>query len=426
MKDKIHRYAMTLGPGALFASAAIGASHLVQSTRAGAEFGLVMIIFVVLANMFKYPFFEFSTRYTSGTGISIINGYGLLGRRYLALYFGATVASMFFVTAAVGVVTSGLLENLLRVEFLGEWSLPILFVVCVAILIIGRYSVLDSLIKMIGAVLLISTVLALAAALWNGPIEAAPGFEVPGLFTQVGIFFLIALMGWMPMPLDLSSWQGLWAIERIKQTSFRPRMYEALVDFGVGYVAAGVIAVFFIILGAYMFHGIGEGLPDDSASFAGKLVELYTSTIGEWSGVVMSASVFSVMFGTVIAVLDGYTRVLAHTARLLIGKRSRSAGLTRPMYTLVVAMLAGGALLVAIQFSDSLSELVDFATSVSFVIAPLVAVLNFRLVTGRYLQKKMQPPAWLKTLAYAGIVFLTGSAVIFLLLKAGLPLWGVN
>ena len=32
-----------LGPGLLFAGAAIGVSHLVQSTRAGADFGLSLI-----------------------------------------------------------------------------------------------------------------------------------------------------------------------------------------------------------------------------------------------------------------------------------------------------------------------------------------------------------------------------------------------
>ena len=32
-----------LGPGLLFAGAAIGVSHLVQSTRAGADFGLGLI-----------------------------------------------------------------------------------------------------------------------------------------------------------------------------------------------------------------------------------------------------------------------------------------------------------------------------------------------------------------------------------------------
>ena len=47
-----------LGPGLLFAGAAIGVSHLVQSTRAGADFGLGLIWALLLVTLFKYPFFN--------------------------------------------------------------------------------------------------------------------------------------------------------------------------------------------------------------------------------------------------------------------------------------------------------------------------------------------------------------------------------
>ena len=46
-----------LGPGLLFAGAAIGVSHLVQSTRAGADYGFTLIWALILANIIKYPFF---------------------------------------------------------------------------------------------------------------------------------------------------------------------------------------------------------------------------------------------------------------------------------------------------------------------------------------------------------------------------------
>ena len=52
-----------LGPGLLFAGAAIGVSHLVQSTRAGADFGWGLLWALVLSNLFKNPFFQFGSRY---------------------------------------------------------------------------------------------------------------------------------------------------------------------------------------------------------------------------------------------------------------------------------------------------------------------------------------------------------------------------
>ena len=65
----------SLGPGLLFAGAAVGVSHLVQATRAGADFGLTLVWLVVLANVLKYPAFEAGARYTAATGQSLLEGY---------------------------------------------------------------------------------------------------------------------------------------------------------------------------------------------------------------------------------------------------------------------------------------------------------------------------------------------------------------
>lgn len=64
-----------LGPGLLFAGAAIGVSHLVQSTRAGADFGLGLIWALILVTLFKYPFFQYGPRYAAATGESLLDGY---------------------------------------------------------------------------------------------------------------------------------------------------------------------------------------------------------------------------------------------------------------------------------------------------------------------------------------------------------------
>lgn len=461
----------TFGPGIMFACTAIGVSHLIQATRAGAEFGFALLGFVIAANLLKYPFYEFSSRYTSATGTSLIDGYLRLGRSYLLLYLAITVASMFFVTGAVGFVTAGFMENLFSAEFLDQWTLVILFAVCAAILVTGRYTVLDSLIKVIAAVLVVSTILAFAIAVYNGPSEQVPGFEVPEVLSGAGIFFLIALMGWMPMPIDTATWHSMWTLERIKQTGFRPRLRETLLDFNVGYAITAVLAVLFLVLGTYIFFGSGEELPNSNSLFAGKIVTLYTETVGEWSELVISASAFSVMFGTIIAVLDGYSRALSRMTRMVGSLRGGphhapskpacgggndrgasdrdsdrdgndrgdggaghnrgaaaeplpatgidahhddSRGLRYPVY---IILLVAGSLATVTFFGDKLKELVDFATIVSFMIAPVMALFNFRLVTGRYVERSMQPPAWLKVLACAGIAFLVGFAAFFALVR---------
>jgi len=93
LNERLDRLLKTLGPGILFASTAIGVSHLVQSTRAGAEFGFALIAFVMLASLLKYPFFEYGSRYANVTGTSIIDGYKRLGKNALVLYFLITIGS---------------------------------------------------------------------------------------------------------------------------------------------------------------------------------------------------------------------------------------------------------------------------------------------------------------------------------------------
>ncbi len=419
MNERIDRLLKTLGPGVLFASTAIGVSHLVQSTRAGADFGFALIAFVLLALLFKYPFFEYGSRYANVTGTSIIDGYKRLGKNALVLYLLITIGSMFFVTAVVGFVTAGFLENLFQIEFLGIWTVVILFVICGGILSVGKYRALDGLIKIIATVLVISTVIAFCLALVNGPVEKVEGFVPKQIWNQAGIFFLIALMGWMPTAVDLSSWNSLWTLERIKQTKFKPKLKETLLEFRLAYLITAVLALLFVTLGSFVFFGSGETLPNNNSLFAHKVVTLYTETIGDWSYIIIASSAFSVMFGTIIAVFDGYSRSLGRTLELLFEKNDsiQKSFYHKKKYILFILIIAIGSFIVIFLFGDKLKELVDFATTISFIIAPVIAVFNFKLVTGRYFEKKFQPSRWLKILSYLGIIFLTGFAVFFIVTR---------
>ncbi|MDH3736298.1 MAG: divalent metal cation transporter [Nitrosopumilus sp.] len=418
MNEKLLHFSKTAGPGILFACTAIGVSHLVQSTRAGADFGLLILGFVILVTLLKYPFFEYGSRYANSTQTSIIDGYKKLGRPALWLYFLLTIASMFFVTGAVGFVTAGFFENLFGIDFLGEWTIIILFGICVSILAIGKYSVLDSIIKIIAIVLLVSTVSAFLFALYNGPMEHVAGFEPKELWDASGIFFLLALMGWMPTAVDLASWNSLWTLERMKQTNYKPKLKETLFEFRLAYLITGILAVMFVTLGSFIFFGSGEELPNNNSLFAHKIVTLYTQTIGDWSYLIIAASAFTVMFGTIIAVFDGYSRSLQRTVELIFTKKEdKIRSKFRTFYVLFLLVISVGSLIIIFQFESNLKGLVDFATVLSFVIAPVIAIFNFRLVTGKFLNKDSQPSIYLKVLSFAGIVFLILFASIFVITR---------
>jgi len=412
-KTNLQQFFKTLGPGVLFASTAIGVSHLVQSTRAGAEFGFSLVIFVIAANLFKYPFFEYGSRYANATNESLIDGYARIGRPMLWLYFLITLGSMFFVSAAVGAVTSGFLQNLFG---LGEWAnltTASLFAFCLFLLLIGSYKALDVLIKIVGIVLLLSTVLAFTLALIKGPANEITTVPIVDLMSGSSLLFVIALMGWMPTAVDLSTWISLWTEERIRQSGYKPTLKQSLSEFNLGYVLSSVLALCFVLMGAYMLYGSGKELPSGAGAFAHEVVGLFTGFIGDWSYLIIAASAFSIMFGTCIAVFDGYGRSLERSLNLLFFKEN-----TIPrslVYRISILLVVIGAFVIILFFGKHMTKLVDLATTISFLIAPIIAFVNFRLVTGKHVPVEAQPGIFLRILSWLGIAFLTGFAIIYLI-----------
>lgn len=401
----------TLGPGLIFASMAIGVSHLVQSTRAGANYGFGLLIFVILANLLKYPFFEFTSRYANSTGTSIIEGYKELGKPVLWTYFIVTLVSMFFISSAVGAVTTGFLQNLFNTSKYGFWNHFFILVICTSILAFGKYNLFDKVIKVIAISLLLSTICAFFLVILKGPQNEIlfPQIE----YNKTDIFFIIALMGWMPTAVDLSSWNSLWTLERIKQTGFKPSLRQTLFEFNMGYIISAVLAVCFLTLGSYLMYGTDTSFSNNSSIFANQVIKLYTDSIGNWSYWVISISGFSIMFGTCIAVFDGYARSVSECIRLVDQNKKNN----RLYYDLILWILATGTFGIIYLFGSRLKELVDLATTISFIIAPFVAIANYKLVSNLYLKPNDIPPDWLKYLAITGILFLSGFSILFLYVR---------
>ena len=65
-------------------------------------------------------------------------------------------------------------------------------------------------------------------------------------------------------------------------------------------------------------------------------------------------------------------------------------------------------------FSGQIKQLVDLATTLSFLVAPLVAFWNLRLVTRPDFPKDARPGRGLQAWAWAGLVFLTAFTLWFL------------
>ncbi len=401
-----------LGPGLLWAGAAIGVSHLVQSTRAGASYGFALVLVVLLANLLKYPAFEFGPRYAAAMGESLLEGYLRVGKWAMAVFLVMTLGTMFTIQAAVTVVTAGLAINLFGLAWSPLIMSVVVVTVCALLLAIGRYRMLDRVIKGIIILLTLSTIIAVLAALGRGR-EMVPGFSPPQLWTVAGVSFMVALAGWMPSAIDISVWHSLWTLERSKDSGHRPTLAESLFDFRLGYFGTALLALGFLTLGAMVMYGSGEAFSSSGAAFAGQLIQLYTKALGNWSRPIIGIAAFTTMFSTTLTVTDAFPRVLRRSTELLFRDRLPE-GSTEFFYWIWMAVVLLVSMGLIGFFLKGMTFLVDLATTLSFLTAPVLAYINLRAVTGSWMPAATRPGPFLLRLSWAAILLLAGFGLFFL------------
>ncbi|RXP57661.1 divalent metal cation transporter [Lutibacter sp. HS1-25] len=395
-----------LGPGLLFAGAAIGVSHLVQSTRAGADFGFGLVWALVLIHIVKYPFFQFGPRYATATGESLLDGYKRLGKGVLIAYFILNLATMFTIQAAVTIVTAGLAANLFGISTNPIiWS-AIITLICFTLLLIGRYKLLDQLMKIIIITLTLSTVIALIISAFSTNNTYNFTQILPKGSVEIG--FLIAFLGWMPAPLDVSIWQSLWAIEKQKDKTNQYNTKQAIFDFNIGYAGTLFLGICFVALGAIVMFNSGETFSGSAVVFSEQLINLYTQNLGTQFYIFIAAAAFTTMFSTTITTLDASPRSMTKTVDLLTNKSYKN------MYWFWLTFLAIGTMLILMYFMSEMGVLIKIATILSFLTAPFFAIINYVLITGKHTPKKFQPSLALKILSWVGILFLIGFSAWFL------------
>lgn len=401
MMDKIKN----LGPGLLFAGAAIGVSHLVQSTRAGADFGLGLLWALLLVNLFKYPFFQYGPRYATATGESLLDGYKKLGKGVLMTYYILSLATMFTIQTAVTIVTAGLATtlfgNFISIEI---WTVIIL-IICLTLLLAGKYKLLDNLMKIIVLTLTVSTIASVCMAFSNN--------SEPIIFTQIlpkngtEVAFLIAFMGWMPAPLDVSVWQSLWTIEKNKDTkNYTPK--TALFDFNIGYVSTIIIGVGFLLLGAFVMFNSGVSFSNSAGLFSGQLINMYTHSLGSWAHYLIAIAAFTTMFSTTITTLDASPRALYRATEILFKKTFKYG------YLFWIILLTLGTIGIFFFLDSEMGLLVKIATILSFITAPFYAIINYKLISSKHTPDAWRPSKYLHLLSWLGIIFLIGFSLWYL------------
>ena len=365
---------------------------------------------IILILILKYPFFQYSHRYAARTGKSLVEGYRDLGRWVLGLFFFFALIVGVINVAAVALVTGGLASYLMNWSFHPAISSAVILSIVLMMIIIGKYPFLDKIMKIMVFILGLFTMMAVVMAFKVSGVHAEP-VSMKGLTELGGIAFLLALMGWMPAPIDVSVWPSLWVKERRIQTGHTPSMDESLIDFHIGYITTGVLALAFLALGALVMYRTGEVFSNSSVVFSGQLIQLYIRTLGRWSRWIIGSVAFLTMFSTTLTTLDGYSRTLSESIHELFFEKKQSP---IPVFWVIVALLVLSGILIIGVFLSGIKTIVDVATILAFLTAPVFAILNYRLVSSDAFPKEDHPGVFMRILSWCGILFLSAFSVIYL------------
>ena len=201
---------------------------------------------------------------------------------------------------------------------------------------------------------------------------------------------------------------------RQQQTGHFATSKETSIDFYIGYVSAVVLAVLFLALGALIMHGSGESFSNNGVTFTNQLINLYTTTIGEWSRLLILTAAFATMFSTSLTCVDGYPRSLAACCAL-IGKLPQIRFQQIHQLWIAITVLASAA--VILFFVKNLIQLLTFAAIVSFLTSPIIAAINYKVMNGPNVIPKDRPGTILKLISWLGLMFFVSMAVGFVYLK---------
>lgn len=195
--------------------------------------------------------------------------------------------------------------------------------------------------------------------------------------------FIVSLMGWMPCPIEISAINSMWSVEKRKQVKMSEA--DAIFDFNTGYIGTAILALIFCALGALIQFGSSEEVQSASAAYIAQFVNMYASVLGEWSRFLITLIAFLCIFGTVITVIDGYSRANNEALRLLLGEKEASQKALYGWMTLTAVI----GLVIVYLFAGNVATMLRFAMIASFITTPFFAYLNYSLVNNKEHQVKL-------------------------------------
>lgn len=412
-KGGLAKFWDSLGPGLLFAATSVGVSHLVNSTRAGAIYGLGMFFVIILANALKYPFFRFSSHYVGATGHSLLTGYRRLSPAAV-WYFIIAVSPLYFIGVTIlSRIAAGLVIALFGVP-LSEPVLSTLIVVAgTSFVLFGRYHWLEAFNKWLVLALTVITVITTIIVLPEVPWSLYPDTAPP--VSLATVLFVVAVIGYMPSPMEVSVLHSLWSVAKRKDEHDQEARGSNLRDFNIGYIGTVFLALCFLFMGAAVMHANGIKPEANAVKFSAQLIGLYSTALGHWAGWLAGTAALVTIVTSLLTVIDGGPRSIVAALRTGTGHHDvpdfRSLDKTRGYFwfTCLVAVVA---ILFINIFDEAFTVVLDFGAGVSFTIGTVIAILNHLVVFGKDLAPEDRPGNAMRIWSLVAIVIMIILSVV--------------
>ena len=452
------------GPGMILMMTGIGTSHLLTAPAAGGRFEYALLWCIPVAYIFKYYGFEMAFRFTNATGRSMLDAYTTAPGKWPVWYVLVTTLIQCAVgqagrLAAAAAVLYYVFSKILGLE-LSTYGLA-LGGLSVAIILYGRYAVVELATKLLAGLLFVSTVGVYLVA--PAPLSAMGhffAFEVPGGSWLIIAAFLGLLPTGMDVSLQASEWGkakrvGMGRIrEQLEQEGYA-RSFDAfgstkadltvdvstlpahaqeycrrwfrigIWDFSVGHVVSFLLATIFLLLAAVWLYPS----PVEGRDVIGEIAGIFPPAMRA----VFLAGAFAATFSTAFNYFDGWPRVVAACCRNLFRPTAALSGIAADRLTdahrwtwsseynvyRMTMFYSLAAAVVIIRFVPAPVFLVLVSSALAFFIAPVIFFLNlyYCLTVIPKTDRAFYPSRFARGFSYISLAVFTGLTVVIIMAR---------
>ena len=280
-----------IGPGLVIAATGLGAGDLIAASVAGARYGTAILWAVLVGAAMKYVMNEGLTRWQLATGTTLLEGWIQRLPKIISLYFFVYLVLWSFIVAGALIAGTGLAAHALYPGLsVKVWGM-LHSLLALALVMVGRYSLLERLMKFFMGLMLLVVVI---CAAWVAPGMSGilSGLLIPSI-PEGSVLFILGIIGGVGGSVTLLCY-GYWIRER--DWTRREDLPRSRFDMAVAYLLTGLFGIAIMI--------ISSGVPADIASGT-KMVpgvashlESVIGPFGKWCFLIgFWSAVFSSMLG---------------------------------------------------------------------------------------------------------------------------------